>query len=412
MNPHSLESSGHAVRSSLRPCRLLFRRATLFVCLSIITIIGILFSAGTLPDVKNYQLSWTTFNQTSLDAFSAWLWHLNSSHQYPQQINRSNEDLRLFDTLMSRAVNGSARYYFNDFEYFRMIREDFPLTQSAARLAGATGLVPLFPSTLDPKDVLFIIMGSAKSIGRARLMVETWLRWTKGNFFIFTETTNATVPMVSLPELRNKTTKADAQHRQLIGSQWLMKNRSDLVRTVKWFMFVDDDTWVNVPALFSYLQLFDHRVSLSLGYVWDHMWVADAAYFSGGAGVVLSQPAFVSMVPAIYSKECPFHTYNDVTWLHCQKRKGVTKIHSSRFVPETLTLVGPYNQLTPVEYVDKITFHYILNPIIARRMTCDVAAYWKWPMEGCETVKRENMNILGFRQKDAAKINDNKTLST
>ena len=409
MDSHLLESSDDTVRASLRPLRPFFKRASIFACLLIICIIGILTITGPPPVMKNYRQLWMRLNQTSLHPLHSRLWNPNTQNPH---VNRSSEDLKLFDTLISRAVNGSARYYLNDFEYFRMIREDFPLTESAARLAGATGLVPLFPSTLDPKDVLFIIMGSAKSINRARLMVETWLRWTKGNFFIFTETTNATVPMVSLPELRNKTTKEDAQHRQLLGSQWLMKNRSDLVKTVKWFMFVDDDTWVNVPALFSYLQLFDHRVSLSFGYVWDHMWVADAAYFSGGAGVVLSHPAFVSMVPAIYSKECPFHTYNDVTWLHCQKKKGVTKIHSSRFVPDTLFLMGPYNQLTPVEYVDKITFHYILNPIIARRMTCDVAAYWKWPVEGCETVKRENMKILGFRQKDAAKINDNKTLST
>ena len=402
---HAPQRFSHPPSKCPRPSKLCGYLLTI-ICL------GLVSAALNVLHPRNSQRSWSIFNRTSLNSFGFSFFDYNGGTPYPQQINRSSEDLKLFDTLQQRAINRSKRYYLSDFEYFRMVRDEFPLSESATRLAGATGLAPLLPSALNPKDVLFIVMGSAKKIERARLLIQTWLRWTKGNFFIFTETTNASVPMVSLPELENKTMKADAQHRQLRGAQWLMKNRSDLVKTVKWFMFVDDDTWVNVPALMSYLQLFDHRASQSFGYIWDNTGVLGWSFHSGGAGVVFSQAAFVSMVPAICSKECPFDHANDVTWMRCQKRMGVTKIHSDRFSPDAVPLHGEFKRLLPGWYVGRITFHYINDLRMARRMICDVAAYWKWPVEGCETVKRENMKILGFRQKDAAKINDNKTLST
>ena len=370
------------------------------LCVYLLTIIWIGFISATLNvlHLRNSQQPWPIFNRTSLDSLGFSFFDLHGHTQYSQQINRSHEDLRLFHALQQRAINRSARYYLNDFEYFRIIRDEFPLTDSASRLAGSTRLAPLLPPTLDAKDVLFIVMASAKNLGRARLLTETWLRWTNGNFFIFTETTNATVPMISLPELQNKTTRSDAQHRQLRGSQWLMKNRSDLVKTVKWFMFVDDDTWVNVPALLSYLQLFDHRVSLSLGFIWDDLWISDWSFHSGGAGVVFSQAAFVSVIPAIYSNECPFDAANDVTWMRCEKRKGVTKIHSDRFSPDAVPLHGEFQRLLPSWYVGRITFHYVTDLRMARRMTCDVAAYWKWPVEGCDGVKRDEMSNLSLRK--------------
>ena len=368
------------------------------LCAYLLTIICIGFVSATLHVfyLRNSQQSWSIFNRTSLNSSGSSFPDVNGGNKHPQWINRSNEDLKLFHTLQRRAINRSNRYYLNDFEYFRIIREEFPLTESATKLVGANELAPLLPSALQPKDVLFIVMASAKNIERARLLTQTWLRWTKGNFFIFTEITNASVPMISLPELENKTTWADAQHRQLRGSQWLMKNRSDLVKTVKWFMFVDDDTWVNVPALLSYLQLFDHRASLSLGFLWDDVWVAKWSFVTGGAGVIFSQAAFVSVVPAIYGEECPFNTANDVTWMHCQKRKGVTKIHSDRFSPNPVSTHDGLQHLFPVFYVGKISFHYMTDLRIAQRMTCDVAAYWKWPVEGCEGVKRDEMPNLSL----------------
>ena len=339
------------------------RRAIVYVSLSMIMCISIVVVASN--------------NQASLT--SLYSWHLNPTDR--QQLNRSNEGTKLYKALLERAINRGHRYYLNDFDYFHMIQAEFPMTESAAKLNRSKGLAHFPPSALEPKDVLFIVMGSAKYVDRVRLLTQTWLRWTQGNFVFFTETTNA-----------------DGQHRRLRGSQWLMANRPELVKRVKWFMVVDDNTWINVPALLSYLQFFDHRMSLSLGYIWNDTWTPGWSQFSEGGGVIFSQAAFVSMVPAMYSKECPFHPYDDVAWMHCQQANGVTKIHSNRFFPDAGRLISPPYRLTPVEYAAKITFYNINNPSVARQVTCDVAAYWKWPIEGCETRKRRKMYFLVFRR--------------
>ncbi|CAF2934806.1 unnamed protein product [Rotaria sp. Silwood2] len=275
-----------------------------------------------------------------------------------------------------------------------MIRDEFPETESAAKLGYLTGIVPLLPTALDHKDVLFIIMSSVRYIHKAKLLTETWLQWSQGNFFIFADAANASIPLTTLPQLQNKPSREDAQHRQLLGSQWIISNKSDLIKNVKWFVFADDDTWINVPALLSYLQLFDHRLLLSIGYIWDNIWVPGWSFFSGGGGVVFSQTAFMSTIPAIYTKECPFQSWNDVTFKHCQKQKGVTKIHSDRFFYDMAHVIGGSHNLMPISYVGKVTFHYVNNAAIARRMTCDAAVYWKWPIKGCDNVKRDDMPHL------------------
>ncbi|CAF2913863.1 unnamed protein product [Rotaria sp. Silwood2] len=272
-----------------------------------------------------------------------------------------------------------------------MIRDEFPQTESAAKFTPLTGLVPLLPMALYPKDVLFIVMGSLNTIDRARIITETWLQWSEGNFFIFADVANDSIPFVTLPELRSKSSKWDGQHRQLLGSQWLIHNKSKLINSVKWFVFVDDDTWVNIPALLSYLRLFDHRLLLSIGYIWDNINVGGWAYFSGGAGIVFSHPAFMSVMPAIYTTTCPFKGLNDITFMHCQKQKGVTKINSDRFFYEKPHTLSEFRIVTPVSYVGYVTFHYVSNAQLARQMTCDTAAYWKRPIRGCDGVRHEYM---------------------
>ncbi|CAF3383824.1 unnamed protein product [Rotaria socialis] len=344
--------------------------------------------------VKYYQRFVVKFKWTSVNSSNTSSTPVEQSHQESQHGNMSMEDLKLNETLQTRAKKRSNRYYLNDFEYFRMIRSEFPHTKSASQLGYVNGIVPLVSTVLNPKDVLFIVMGSVKYAHKAKLLTETWLQWSQGNFFIFADTSNASIPLITLPQLKNKPSREDAQHRQLLGSQWIITNKSELIKNIKWVVFADDDTWINIPALLSYLQFFDHRLLLSIGYIWDDMWVTGWSYFSGGGGIVFSQVAFMSTMPAIYTKECPFQTWNDVTLMHCQKQKGVTKIHSDRFFYDKAHAIGGFHHLIPVSYVGKATFHYINDATTARRMTCDVAVYWKWPIKGCDDIKRDDMPHL------------------
>ena len=73
--------------------------------------------------------------------------------------------------------------------------------------------------------------------------------------------------------------------------QWMLRNRTDLLETKKWFLFVDDDTWINVPALLDYFGAYSETLPVAFGYVWDDVWARGAVY-SGGAGIIMSRSAF------------------------------------------------------------------------------------------------------------------------
>ena len=298
--------------------------------------------------------------------------------------NMSIEDIQLSNRLIEIAKSRSNRYYLHDFAYFRMIRNQFPRTDSAARINLGSYLMPLLSTKLNSKDVLFIVMGSVAHTQRAIQIVETWLRWSQNNFFIFADADNSSIPFTTLPELKNKSTYTDAQHRQLIGSQWLMRKKSEIVKRTKWFVFVDDDTWVNVPALFSYLQYFDHRLRLSIGYVWDNTWVPGWSYFSGGSGIVLSHAAFIEIIPTVYTLQCLHTGFNDITIGQCAKEKGVLKIHSDRFYYNS---VFSYN--TFPHFGHHVSFHYVNESKTFKMLTCTVAALWKWPIKGCNITYSE-----------------------
>ena len=359
------------------------RRGLFFAFLLNVFMITVVLSLSNVSHVKLYDYFYEEFNVIRKDPFNTLTRNLKTNNQILLRENMSVWDLRLYDTLIERAKNRSNRYYFNDFAYFRMIRKEFSKTESAKRIGHMTNLAFLSSTSLDTKDVLFIVMGSGVYMHRSKLLADTWLRWTQGNFFIFSDTDDESIPMTVLPQLRNKPSYDAAQHRQLIGSQWLIENKSELIYKTKWFVFADDDTWVNVPALFSYLELFDHRMMLSIGYIWDDLWVKGWSYFSGGGGIVLSQSAFLSTMSAIYSSECPFDQANDVTIMHCQKQKGVTKIHSDRFFYTVVPNIPSVQYPITTHFVGKLSFHYINDSTTARKMTCDVAVYWKWFIEGC-----------------------------
>ncbi len=389
MNSPPNQSNPNCDRICCYPYRTLPRYLTVRVALFSVTLLGFIFIFIALSQADYYP-----HFSGKIKPFRTHPKNLNQTYQTSPHSPMSTHDLELYNTLQDRAKNRTNRYYLNDFEYFRMIVNEFPQTESAAKAGHFGNLMPLLSTLLDPKDVLFIIMGSLKYVHKAMIIKETWLQWSEGNFFIFADVDNASIPLKTLPQLKNKPSREDAQHRQLIGSQWLINNRSELIKKVKWFVFADDDTWINVPALLSYLQLFDYRMKLSIGYIWDDIWITGWSYFSGGAGIVLSQSAFMSVMPAIYTKECPFKDWNDLTLMHCQKQKGITKIHSDRFFWNNIPDMNSFHRLMPVYYVSKVTFHYVNDGIVAKRMTCDVAVYWKWPIKGCGNVTRDEMPDL------------------
>ena len=78
-------------------------------------------------------------------------------------------------------------------------------------------------------------------------------------------------------------------HARASGSGSASGRREDHPR---WTVLVDDDSFVNVPALLSLVRRFDHLATASpllIGHVLDGVWPSVRG-FSGGAGTRRSQP--------------------------------------------------------------------------------------------------------------------------
>ena len=108
---------------------------------------------------------------------------------------------------------------------------------------------------------------------------------------------------ITLPEIEGKKTYADAQHRQLRGMQWLLQR--GLPSTVRWYILIDDDTWVHLPVLLRLLSSLETRFEptrerIILGNRWH------SGVFNGGAGIVLSSAGFAAIAESLYGAQCPF----------------------------------------------------------------------------------------------------------
>jgi len=234
-------------------------------------------------------------------------------------------------------------------------------------------------------DVVFIIMSSSVTKAKAKNLVSSWLQLTK-NFYFFTDQNDSTIPnFMTLPDLVNKSTKADGQHRQLRGMKWLRANKPD-ISSKSWFALVDDDTWLNIPALLHFLQPYSPDLPLNFGYVWDNMWEPGRVVQSGGSGMVLSRNAFQQLADHLYTKTFDFQSLNDITIANGCKALGILIVHSDKFYWDKVITVD--NKLYPPNYVAKISYHYANDPNLLVRMTCDSGMFWKFPLP-------KNCNITG-----------------
>ncbi|DBA79513.1 TPA: hypothetical protein ACH3X2_007775 [Trebouxia sp. C0005] len=139
------------------------------------------------------------------------------------------------------------------------------------------------------------------------------MRWAE-YVVAFSDVADADLGIMTLPEIENKTGFDEAQTRQLHGMKWIYNNRKDLV-SKKWFFFVDDDTWVNVPSLLDYISWFPEALPLSFSHIYLRH---DRAVYNGGAGMLFSKEAFRRIAAGLIRSQCTRSLIN--SW---QKRCGV-----------------------------------------------------------------------------------------
>lgn len=247
-------------------------------------------------------------------------------------------------------------------------------------------------------DVAFVIMGSAATKPRLRSLWATWLATlNSSSVFVFGDESDPDLHMKTLPELRGRKGYIDSGQRQLRGMQHLAINSPDLVAHFKWFILIDDDSFINVPLLFSYLADFPPSAPLAIGHVWDSLYHKGLVYHHGSA-VAISYAAFELVSRALYTT-CPCYDENDITLGYCFPLAGVLKIHSPRFHYEQGRTTGLHNMrlnqgglwssgwglVLPSDISHYISVHHIQTHFHMQTLTCITAKLFNWKSPGCES---------------------------
>ena len=224
---------------------------------------------------------------------------------------------------------------------------------------------------VDADDVVFIVMASAAEKQRVAGQRASWMRWAK-HIVILADEADAFLDILTLPSIRNKTGFAEAQYRQLHGMKWILQERSDLAAR-RWFFLVDDDTWVNVPALLSYMCQFPTNLPLSFSHV--YIMYNKQAVYNGGAGMLFTKTAFDILGSSVLTDQCPLTAVdpgfinNDNILAACAFSAGVLKVSSSKFSTYEGVLHLD-NEIVDTGWLDQITVHKVRDKTLAVQMFC------------------------------------------
>ena len=190
-------------------------------------------------------------------------------------------------------------------------------------------------------EVLFIVMGSSVMLERSAAVRATWAK-NVDNVLIFGDVNDAKVEMQTLPELAGKNNYFDAQHRQLHGLVYALQNST--LAQLPWVLLVDDDSWVNIRELPSFLHGWNPDAPLLFAFIATQVAnEPNRVWPAGGAGMLLTREAARRLSEALYTPACPFEHFNDMTIGRCAWAIGIALVHSPLFVPEAETI---FNSIT------------------------------------------------------------------
>ena len=154
-----------------------------------------------------------------------------------------------------------------------------------------------------------------------------------GRVVLVSDVADPNTGAITMPILAGKSSYEDAQHRQLryVADEKLFTAHAG----ADWILFVDDDSWVDVPNLLNFITQFDPALKLAFGHVWapGHWRTSDVDFLSGGAGMLLTSAAISAVRTRLYTPLCPFTTANDVTLSNCLWSTRSMLVHSPAFSP-------------------------------------------------------------------------------
>lgn len=239
-------------------------------------------------------------------------------------------------------------------------------------------------------DIVFLVLGARKLYYRSLSQVRTWLIWAD-HYYLVTDKPLPDLPnYVVVSAYNNRSHYESAGERHWRSVLWLEKHKPELM-SKKWFVLLDDDTWMNVPALCRYLRDFNPDWNVVIGEVSHNHFLYNRTFLQGGAGEVFSRTAFAAMARVLFTRGCRYNRHGDSSLWSCYKVAYTTQIHSDKFSHYSVPVekFPTYYALYPPNYLSQISFHHMNNYYVKMTLTCDVAKYWNVaePKE-CEMMRK------------------------
>jgi hypothetical protein len=231
------------------------------------------------------------------------------------------------------------------------------------------------------EDILFIVTTSSKTAHKAQAIKESWGSDLAESLFFVSDVADPLTGAYTFDEVSGKgeeTNPLDKQHRSVVGLKHIYSNPAlKRYRNKKWYFLVDDDTWLNIPALLNLMARFNADCPVILSYIWSGIWVEDFDYASGAAGFLVSRAAFEAIAPA-FDKECAFAHYNEIAFSKCAWERQVQLLHHRGFYfdrPEMSKDRHSHVWYPPIG--EAISYHDV-DPKEMQLMSSYVNERWAW----------------------------------
>jgi hypothetical protein len=252
---------------------------------------------------------------------------------------------------------------------------------------------------------MFVMMCSNDTAERAKFMQHGWLRWVpKANVVMLCGAkiegiNNTDIPPLPIdsyikqrfPELSNYQL---ANLRHLRGTWWLGTKEAARLDTngIQWVMLIDDDTFVNVPLLLSFLNDVPPTLPVLFAHLYErinvpgkkHTTYKNLTFPQGGAGMLFSSVALKQMASVLFTERCELRfPVNDATIGACSPSANVTKIHTTKFGTQYPTVDVLRTLPSRLDAGMLVTVHRCKTFEQMLEYTCTVAARFGWPHPEC-----------------------------
>lgn len=240
--------------------------------------------------------------------------------------------------------------------------------------------------------VLFVVMCSKDMPERIADMVQGWMHWVPlKNVILLCGAEIPGLNVTLLPRLaiddgvdakfKKQSGKTAANLRDLRSIRWLAHEDSRVLHSFHWIFYADDDTFVNVPLLLSFLHGIPAHLPLLVSHIHSNRTTPNLAFPSGGSGMLFTRPALQQLGSVMFSPLCEVReAVNDITIGRCSRAANITRVHSTKFLTGIAVLQKSAGRLDAGMVV---TAHYVKTRVQGMVLTCLVAARFGWMHPQC-----------------------------